>query len=147
MHELAVTENILNIAVQHARQANAVRVTSLHLVIGQLSSIVDDSVQFYWDMISAGTMCEGAQLYFERRPAKLKCLDCDQTYSLSGELTDCPNCHSARIKVVAGEEFYLDSIEVEAENPSGNGPSHSTPGVASEHVEPSGTGARPAPVE
>jgi hydrogenase nickel incorporation protein HypA/HybF len=146
MHELAVTENILNIAVQHAVRANAVRVTSLHLVIGQLSSIVDDSVQFYWDMISAGTMCEGAQLHFERRPAKLKCLDCDQTYSLSGELTDCPNCHGARIKIVAGEEFYLDSIEVEAENPSGNGSSRSTPSVASEHVEPSGAGARPAPV-
>ena len=116
MHELAVTENILNIAVQHARRANAVRVTSLHLVIGQLSSIVDDSVQFYWDMISAGTICEGAHLQFERRPARLQCLDCGQTYALKGELTDCPNCHSARIKVVSGEEFYLDSIEVEAES-------------------------------
>ena len=116
MHELAVTESMLKIAVQYAVQANAVRVTSLQLIIGQLSSIVDDSVQFYWDMISAGTICEGAQLHFERRPARLKCLDCDQTYTLNGELTDCPNCHSARIKVVAGEEFYLDSIEVEAES-------------------------------
>ena len=116
MHELAVTENLLNIAVRHATPANAVRVTALHLVIGQLSSIVDDSIQFYWDMISAGTICEGAQLHFERRLAMLKCLDCDQTYALSGELTDCPDCHSARIKVVAGEEFYLDSIEVEAES-------------------------------
>jgi hydrogenase nickel incorporation protein HypA/HybF len=51
MHELAVTENILNIAVQHGTQANAVRVTSLQLVIGQLSSIVDDSVRFYWDAV------------------------------------------------------------------------------------------------
>ncbi len=117
MHELAVTESILNIAIKHAAQANAVRVTSLNLVIGQLSSIVDDSVQFYWDMISAGTMCEGAHLHFERRPAMLKCLECDQTYALNGELADCPNCHSARVKVVAGEEFYLDSIEVEAEQP------------------------------
>jgi hydrogenase nickel incorporation protein HypA/HybF len=137
MHELAVTENILNIAVQHAAQANALRVTTLHLVIGQLSSIVDDSVQFYWDMISAGTLCEGAHLHFERRAAMLKCLACDQTYTLNGDLTDCPNCHSARIKVVAGEEFYLDSIEVEAENPGGDG---------SRAVEPSGMEARPAPV-
>ena len=115
MHELAVTENILNIAVQHATQASAVHVTSLQLVIGQLSSIVDDSVRFYWDMISTGTLCEGAQLHFERRPAVLKCLACEQTYTLPGELTDCPNCHSARIKIISGEEFYLDSIEVEAE--------------------------------
>jgi hydrogenase nickel incorporation protein HypA/HybF len=67
-------------------------------------------------MISAGTICAGAQLHFERKPAALKCLNCDRTYTLSGELTDCPDCHSARIKVVSGEEFYLESIEVEAES-------------------------------
>ena len=116
MHELSVTESLLNLAVQHATQAGAVRVTSLQLVIGQLSSIVDESVQFYWDMISEGTLCEGAQLRFERRPATLRCLDCDQTYALNGELTDCPRCHSAHLKVMSGEEFYLDSIEVEAES-------------------------------
>ena len=114
MHELAVTESILNIATKHAAQANAVRVTDVHLVIGQLSSIVDESVQFYWDMIAEGTICAGAQLHFQRKPAMLKCLDCDHTYTLAGELTDCPNCHSARIKVVTGEEFYVESIEIEA---------------------------------
>ena len=114
MHELAVTESILNIATKHAVQANAVRVSDVHLVIGQLSSIVDESVQFYWDMIAEGTICAGAQLHFQRKPAALKCLDCDHTYTLMGELTDCPNCHGARIKVVAGEEFYVESIEIEA---------------------------------
>ena len=114
MHELAVTEGILNIAVQHASRAGAVRVTGLNLVIGQLASIVDDSVQFYWDMISEGTICAGAQLHFERRPATLKCLDCDQAYALDGVLTDCPNCHSVRIKVMTGEEFFVESIEIEA---------------------------------
>ena len=114
MHELAVTESILNIAVQHASQAGAVRVTQLNLVIGQLASIVDDSVQFYWDMISEGTICAGAQLHFERRPATLKCLACDQSYVLDGALTDCPNCHSVRIKVMMGEEFFVESIEIEA---------------------------------
>ena len=115
MHELAVTESLLNLAVQHATRAGAVRVTSLQLVIGQLSSIVDESGQFYWDMVSEGTLCAGAQLHFERRPATLQCLDCNETYALSGELTDCPHCHSAHLKVISGEEFYLESIEVEAE--------------------------------
>src|SRR5512139_2335062 len=114
MHELAVTESILNIATRHATQANAVRVTDVHLVIGQLSSIVDESVQFYWDMIGEGTICAGAKLHFERKPATFKCLDCEQTFSLTGELTDCPNCHSAHLKVITGEEFYVESIEIEA---------------------------------
>ena len=114
MHELAVTESLLNIAVRHAAAANAVRVTELHLVIGQLSSIVDDSVQFYWDMISASTICAGATLHFDRRPATLLCLTCNRGYTLNRELTACPYCNSDRVKVVSGEEFYLDSIEIEA---------------------------------
>ncbi|MBE2201170.1 MAG: hydrogenase maturation nickel metallochaperone HypA [Anaerolinea sp.] len=113
MHELAITENILNIAVNHAQQAGAARVTDLHLVIGQLSSIVDDSVQFYWDIISKGTLCAGATLHFERIPAKLRCLDCDATYQLARELMACPQCQSSRVRVIAGEEFRLESIEVE----------------------------------
>jgi hydrogenase nickel incorporation protein HypA/HybF len=48
MHEMVVTENILNIATRHALHAGAKRVTDIHITIGQLSSIVDDSVQFYW---------------------------------------------------------------------------------------------------
>lgn len=113
MHELSVTESLLNLAMRHAQQAGAVRVTDLHLVIGQLSSIVDESVQFYWDMISEGTVCEKARLHFERIPAKFHCLDCDEEYQLPGELIACPRCKGEHLKIVAGDEFRLDHMEVE----------------------------------
>jgi hydrogenase nickel incorporation protein HypA/HybF len=112
MHELSVTEHILEIATRHAQAVVAERVTDLYLVVGRLSTIVDESVQFYWDIISAGTLCEGAQLHFERVPATLLCLDCDTSYALPGELTPCPHCHSAHVRVTAGDEFHLDSIRV-----------------------------------
>jgi len=112
MHELAVTESILKIATEYASRAEAKQVTHLYLVIGQLSSIVDDSVRFYWDIISHGTLCEGAQLHFERIPARLTCQDCGTTYTLVDELTLCPHCQSDRVRVVAGEEFRLDSIDI-----------------------------------
>ncbi len=115
MHELAITESILNIAVEAAQQAQAQRVTDIYLTIGRLSSIVDDSVQFYWDTISQGSLCAGAQLHFERIPAKLTCLDCGTTYTLDGELIPCPDCGGSRVKVVSGEEFWVDSIEIEKE--------------------------------
>jgi hydrogenase nickel incorporation protein HypA/HybF len=73
MHELSVTENILEIALRHAAEAQANRITNLYLVIGQLSSIVDDSIQFYWDIITRGTPAEGAQLHFERIQTRLSC--------------------------------------------------------------------------
>ncbi|MCB9457970.1 MAG: hydrogenase maturation nickel metallochaperone HypA, partial [Anaerolineaceae bacterium] len=56
MHELSVTQSILEIALRYGNQNGAKHITHLYLVIGDLSSIVDDSVQFYWDIISRGTM-------------------------------------------------------------------------------------------
>ncbi|BAJ63810.1 hydrogenase maturation nickel metallochaperone HypA [Anaerolinea thermophila] len=113
MHELSVTEHILNLALQYAEKNQATRVTDIYLVIGRLSSFVDDSIQFYWDLISQNTLCEGAALHFERVPARLLCLNCEQEFEIHTELAPCPNCFSTRVKVLTGEEFYLDSIAIE----------------------------------
>ncbi|HZW04667.1 MAG TPA: hydrogenase maturation nickel metallochaperone HypA [Anaerolineaceae bacterium] len=113
MHELSVTESILEIASRHASQANATRVTDIHLVIGDLSSIVDDSVQFYWDMICQGTLCQGATLHFERIPARVQCQNCQNEFSLARQLAPCPNCGSMALQIISGEEFFVDSIEIE----------------------------------
>jgi len=114
MHELAITQSILEIALRNGTRANATLITDIYLVIGELSSIIDNSVQFYWDIISEGTLAEGAQLHFKRIPARLQCLECNSIYSLErGELVSCPNCDSTQVKVVAGNEFQMESIEIE----------------------------------
>jgi hydrogenase nickel incorporation protein HypA/HybF len=113
MHELSVTESVLEIACKHAKKAQAIAVTDIYLVIGRLSSIVDDSVKFYWDMISKDTICEKAKLHFKRLPAKLICLDCRREYELNDDLTPCPNCGSAKVRVLSGDEFNIESIEIQ----------------------------------
>jgi hydrogenase nickel incorporation protein HypA/HybF len=113
MHELAITESLLDIAQKNAQQANATRVTDLHIVIGRLSSFVDDSVQFYWDILSENTICQGAKLHFTRLPARMVCLDCNNEFELPDQLEPCPKCGSAHVNVIQGDEFYLESIEVE----------------------------------
>lgn len=113
MHELSVTESILEIATRHAEKAAARKITTLHLVIGQMASIVDDSIQFYWDIISKNTIAEGAKLNFKRIPTEMQCLDCKRRYVPNSEDMACPDCHSNHIKIIAGQEFYLEAIEVE----------------------------------
>jgi len=114
MHELAVTQSILEIAVRHAEEQQAKRITDLFIVMGEWSSTVDDSIQFYWDMISDGTIARGATLHFRRVPVEIDCIDCGHTYKPSSRDLLCPNCASTRIKVKTGEEFYLEAIEVES---------------------------------
>jgi hydrogenase nickel incorporation protein HypA/HybF len=115
LHELPVTESILEIALRHAQEAGAKRITDLNLVIGQFSTLVDDSIQFYWDIIAKDTPAEGAHLHFRRIPAEFLCLDCGERYNPGEEILACPKCQSLRVKVVAGDEFRLDSIDVETD--------------------------------
>jgi hydrogenase nickel incorporation protein HypA/HybF len=113
MHELAVTEALLKTACEYANKNDAKKVLNLNLVIGDLSGIIDDSVQFYWDMISADTICAGSVLKFEKKPAKFLCQSCQKEFTMDSELTPCPQCGSIDIKVIAGDEFTLQSIEIE----------------------------------
>jgi hydrogenase nickel incorporation protein HypA/HybF len=113
MHELAITEQIAEIAIRHGEKNAAERITDLYLVIGELSSVIDDSVQFYWDLITEDTICEGAKLHFKRIPARFLCKDCGHEYTLEdGDLNPCPKCNSIKMKILEGQEFHLDSINI-----------------------------------
>jgi hydrogenase nickel incorporation protein HypA/HybF len=113
MHELAVTESILQTSIEYAEKEQAKRVTDVFLVIGKLSSFVDDSIQFYWDYVAKDTICNKALLHFDRLPARLLCNDCQTEFVLSDDLTPCPKCGSARLKILTGDEFRIDSIQIE----------------------------------
>lgn len=112
MHELSITQSLLEIALRHAEKAGAERILQLNLVIGELSSIVDESVQFYWNIVSQNTIAEGAELHFERVHGTLRCMACGKEFPL-GESYTCPICGEKQVIPVGGDDFRLDSLEVE----------------------------------
>jgi len=113
MHELAVTQNILDISLRHAKEAGANKITGINLVIGEFASIVDDSVQFYWDVLADETIAKGAKLHFERIPGEMTCANCNHSFHPTNIDFTCPNCRSVFVKITKGEEFRVDSIDVE----------------------------------
>lgn len=114
MHELAVTQGILGLALATAAQHNARRISAIELVIGDLSSIVDDSVQFYFDILSRDTPADGARLHFRREAATLTCWDCAQQTAVTPPLPDaCPHCGGSHVQVSGGAAFQVASIEVD----------------------------------
>ncbi len=113
MHELSITQSILEIVHRHATDAGALRVTQIRLVVGGLTGFVPDSIQFYFDLLSPGTLAEGAELVIERRPGQIRCRACGLIYEPpDGQLWVCPACHGLGGEVLAGKELYVDSIEV-----------------------------------
>ena len=113
VHELAVTQGVLDIALEKAEEVRATRITGINLVIGEMSSTVDDCVQFYFDFLSQDSIASSATLSFERIPIKLRCRQCGHSFTPDSPPWNCPQCHHWDMEILAGQELYIDSIEVE----------------------------------
>jgi len=112
MHELSITQNILNIVTEHAKRAGAQKVTAINLVVGELTGFVDDSIQFYFDMLSPETIAAGAKLAIRRVPAEIRCRACGEVFALQGHKWSCPKCSAPGGEILSGREFFIESIEV-----------------------------------
>lgn len=67
MHEAGVTERILEIVLEHAKEANATRVTDVYLDVGEESGIDTESVELHWPLLSEGSVAEGSVLHFDAK--------------------------------------------------------------------------------
>lgn len=65
MHELGLTENLLRQAEGQATKAHAKKIRALNIVLGDAAGVSEESVRFYFDSLSPGTMAEGAALNFK----------------------------------------------------------------------------------
>jgi hydrogenase nickel incorporation protein HypA/HybF len=116
MHELQVTESILDIVVKHAKANQVNRVLSVQLKIGELSDLENEWIQRYFDYLSKGTLAEGATLKIERIPVVMQCNVCSHTYEVNmKEIKDilCPECGGKENTFISGREYYIKDMEVE----------------------------------
>ncbi len=114
MHELSVSQSILDIVLRHGQQADAQRIVAVNLVIGDLTGFVDESIQFYFDFMARETLADGAILGFKRIAPCVRCYACGAEYvPPNSRVWTCPECDALGGEVIAGREFYVDSIEIE----------------------------------
>ena len=113
MHEYPITEQIIKIAEKHCKEAGAEKVKKVSLVVGDYSGLVMDSIHMYFDIISEGTLCEGAEIEMERVKPKLKCPACGELFHRPPMSFACPKCGTDGEPTEIGKEFYIKEIEVE----------------------------------
>jgi hydrogenase nickel incorporation protein HypA/HybF len=110
MHELALSTAIVNTVVKHAEDR---RVSLVSLRVGALRQVVPDSLAFYFEIVARDSVCEGARLEQELIPARLHCRSCDHEWEIEIPAFRCPACAGSDVAVASGDEFEVESIQVE----------------------------------
>jgi hydrogenase nickel incorporation protein HypA/HybF len=115
MHELQITERILEVVLKHARGQDVSKVVRIHLRIGALSDLEDEWIQHYFDYLSRGTVAENAILAITRTGAVLCCKSCACSFEVKREELGharCPECGEAGLELIAGREYLIENMEV-----------------------------------
>ncbi|WP_214370322.1 hydrogenase maturation nickel metallochaperone HypA [Pseudonocardia sp. H11422] len=108
MHELSITQSVVTAITQRMRDAPVRRI---RLEIGRLSGIVPDSVRFCFELVTAGTTCEGAELEIDEPAGRAHCRSCGADFDTAEVLPLC-GCGSADVEVLGGTELRIREVEV-----------------------------------
>ena len=112
MHEMSLTESIVEIACEEAKKRSAARVTRVRLAVGMLSHAEPEALTFCFAAVAAGTLAQDAALEIERTPGEGWCLDCGKTVALAERFGACPECGKYRVQMTAGDELKIRELEI-----------------------------------
>lgn len=113
MHELAVTQRLLDLALARAEASRAVRISAVHLQLGELTGLAPECVSQYWFQLSRGTPAEGSEIVFRLVPAVLICPACQGLTELyAGRQSGCSHCGAQELKLHAGYQVILVELDV-----------------------------------
>ena len=113
MHELSIAQSIIEQVEDVARKEKAVRAVFVSLVVGALSGVERESLEFVFPMAAEGTIAEGATLVIEDMPARLKCHACRAESDARMPLLTCGKCGSSDVDITGGRDLVVKSVELE----------------------------------
>ncbi|MCL2297553.1 MAG: hydrogenase maturation nickel metallochaperone HypA [Proteobacteria bacterium] len=112
MHEMSLAESMLEIVESTARKNNAQRVTSVQFELGALSHADRGALAFAFDVVTRGTLAEGARFEVIEVPGAAWCMLCSKTVALAKLGDACPECGRYQLTVTQGDAMRIASIEV-----------------------------------
>jgi hydrogenase nickel incorporation protein HypA/HybF len=113
MHEFSIATSLLEIISQEAIAYQGARVEEVTLKIGTLSGVVPEALEFAFQVLSEGTVADGARLVIERVALRIACRACGTESMPADPFIICPQCGSADVEIRAGRELEIESMEIE----------------------------------
>lgn len=114
MHELSIAMSLVELASERAGEIGRPRVEAVHVRVGALAGVVEESLRFSFDLAAGGTPVDGARLVVERVPVAVFCAVCGVERILDEPLRfRCPVCGAPAGDLVCGREIELTALEVD----------------------------------
>ncbi len=113
MHEFSIATSLLSIINEETVQFQGARVKTVTLKIGTLSGVVPEALEFAFQVLSEGTVAEGATLVIERVALCIECNACGTTSTPTDPFIICPHCGSGEVEIRQGRELEIESMEIE----------------------------------
>ena len=113
MHELGIMTGVIEAAEKAARDSGATRLLKVNLSIDEMTEAIEDSLRFAFEVLTEGTMSEGAELEINMVTPRSLCLDCGAEYEHDRFHMVCPECDGFATELLCGRELQIDSIEVD----------------------------------
>src|SRR4051812_28030244 len=111
MHELAITQAIVESVQERAEQAGGRRVSRVVIAIGRLSAVLPDAVRFCFELCTEHTLLAGAALIIEEPPGSARCRTCGTQLAVSDPLDLC-SCGCSDLDWLSGDELQIREMEM-----------------------------------
>ncbi|MCI5448951.1 MAG: hydrogenase maturation nickel metallochaperone HypA [Coriobacteriaceae bacterium] len=115
MHEYSIVEGVLDSVIPAAEKAGADRIVCVRLRVGDMTEVVQESLDFMWGICceQRGPMVEGCRLEVEYVYPRSACLKCGHEFEHDRFHLKCPECGSASTMLLSGRELEIASMDVD----------------------------------
>ena len=114
MHEMALVDGIMKIAIEQLEKNNLKRLTKIKLFVGEYSGAVPDALKFAFMATVAGSIHENAVMEIDEISGQAQCRFCGAEFSYEAGMA-CPECEGIAPKITKGDELLIDYLEAEEE--------------------------------
>jgi hydrogenase nickel incorporation protein HypA/HybF len=113
MHELALTQHIVDLVVGRARREGVRAISRVTIEVGMAAGVEPDALRFCFDLVTADTLARGAELAIETIALQARCRTCAWTFEPSSLVSSCPRCGSYGPLLERGGELRVKSFDGE----------------------------------
>lgn len=114
MHETMIAESLFTTISDEAAKLGA-KPVSAKISCGTLNAINDEVLDFAFEAITKGTLCEGMDLYIDHKPIQGKCKNCQERFDIEFSRPMCPQCGSEDFEMLPDAPLILEEIEFQEE--------------------------------